>query len=746
MSRRLPLLTLLGVLVACLTTSGSLHSEEPLLQVDTAYITQDGSGRGWVIGTDLVRYSVGTEAGAIVARGITDPVTNREWRQVAGPDSSVSVGGHHVEIGSADTTFARSEVTEWWGGVKLDLVYRVPTSSLEITRSYAAYPGSSVIETWTNFHNVGKAPVKLGDLTSFELSVKPGTLRWLRGLTATAEEGGPFTMQSRKLDAGEKFEIGSTTRSSERQLPWFSVRGDDPNPDDESDWAPEFFGSILWGGSWRLSTERLGGELSVRLGLPPFETRVDADGWLETPHAVFGVTNPVVPEVSQALRSFIDKGVRHGRPLRADVTYNTWFTYGTFINEASLRAEMAMAAEMGIEQFVVDAGWWAGIHPEDPSDFSRGLGSWEVDTDRFPNGLGALTDYAHELGMRFGVWIEPERVDLGVVFEKDGVDEKFLATTNGRYNGGGTNGEATYGQVCLADPAAREWVIAKIHAFVDAVRPDYIKWDNNFWINCTRASHGHGTEDGNFQHHAGLGTILSELRESYPSMDIENSASGGNRLSLGMLAYTDAGWMDDHSSPSTHVRHNLGGLSVLFPPAYMFSFAMGDVTEEFVDAPDADLPLLVRSRMSGMLGGTWSASTMGEGTRAVVAKQVALYKRIRPIIQQGAAFLLGPQVMSYPDAPWWGWDAIEHVQASTGDAVVFAFNTDDSETNTIVKPRSLRPDAIYEVESADYGVLGEVSGAELMARGIEISASGVSRSHVLIFHARVDPTIQRRRR
>src|SRR5205823_696587 len=128
-----------------------------------------------------------------------------------------------------------------------------------------------------------------------------------------------------------------------------------------------------------------------------------------------------------------------------------------------------------------------------------------------------------------------------------------------------------------------------------------------------------------------------------------------------------------HSSPSSHVRHNLGGLSVLFPPAYLFSFAMGDVTEELIDGPDADLLRLFRSRMEGMLGGTWLASGMSEGTRTEIGKQVALYKRIRPILRQGAGILLGSQVMEYRDAPWWGWDAIEHVQPATGDAVIFAF-------------------------------------------------------------------------
>jgi alpha-galactosidase len=136
---------------------------------------------------------------------------------------------------------------------------------------------------------------------------------------------------------------------------------------------------------------------------------------------------------------------------------------------------------------------------------------------------------------------------------------------------------------------------------------------------------------------------------------------------------------------------------------------------------------------------------MSEGTRTALAGQVALYKQIRPILQQGAAIPLGPQVMSFPDAPWWGWDAIEHVKPSTGDAVVLAFDTDDSSEDAIIKPRALNPVLTYDVESADYGMLGTVSGADLMQNGIQLTASGLTHSHVLIFHAR-QPDIQRRRR
>src|SRR5581483_7914217 len=78
-------------------------------------------------------------------------------------------------------------------------------------------------------------------------------------------------------------------------------------------------------------------------------------------------------------------------------------------------AEMDRVAALGVELFVVDAGWYEGTGTAGPYDFDAGLGSWVADPARFPNGLAPLRDYAHNLGMKFGIWVEPERVNLALV-------------------------------------------------------------------------------------------------------------------------------------------------------------------------------------------------------------------------------------------------------------------------------------------------------------------------------------------
>src|SRR6185503_8000119 len=114
-------------------------------------------------------------------------------------------------------------------------------------------------------------------------------------------------------------------------------------------------------------------------------------------------------------------------------TYNTWFTYGTRIDERTMREEMDAAAALGTELFVVDAGWYVGAGRDAVEDFTSGLGSWRVDEERFPDGLGALTAYAHELGMKLGLWVEPERVALSTVNREGLAEEAWLATSGGSY-------------------------------------------------------------------------------------------------------------------------------------------------------------------------------------------------------------------------------------------------------------------------------------------------------------------------
>jgi alpha-galactosidase len=555
--------------------------------------------------------------------------------------------------------------------------------------------------------------VVLGDLNSFQFTIPAGEIHWLNGLQGDSPDvvrDAAFSLQQRDLAVGERLVLGAAGRSSETTVPWFSIHiGSD-----------EFFGGLLWSGAWSLTAARTAAGIDLALGLPSMSTT--AASTIDTPHAFFGVVRGGTTDVPAALRAFSVQGLRGGRPFPAFATLNTWFAYGVEIDDAVIRSEIDGAAQLGAELFVVDAGWYVGAGRLGADDFSSGLGTWEVDAARFPDGLGALTDYAHDRGLKFGIWVEPERVALSTL-NRNGPQEAWLAKSGGQYR------STDSAQICLASPAARQWVLAQLTQLLDSVRPDYLKWDNNFWINCDRSGHGHGSSDGNFAHVNALYDVLSQLRLRYPDLVIENVSGGGNRLDLSMLRYTDVAWMDDRSAPSVHVRHNIEGLSLMFPPAYLLSFVV-DHESESIHQP-ADLPLYFRSRTIGVLGLCFRTGDFGEDESSQMAREIALYKTVRDSRRAAAAMLLTAQADVH-NGP--AWDVLQTTAPGGRTTTLSAFAVDDGAGAVTVKPRGLSSRATYDVESVDAGFLGSVSGEELMANGVLIAPSPVSGAHIVMLH------------
>jgi hypothetical protein len=263
-------------------------------------------------------------------------------------------------------------------------------------------------------------------------------------------------------------------------------------------------------------------------------------------------------------------------------------------------------------------------------------------------------------------------------------------------------------------------------ALVEKVRPDYLKWDNNFWLNCNRSGHDHGPEDGNFAHVVALYGLLAQLRQRYPNMLIENVSGGGNRLDYGMLAYTDTAWMDDGTAPSTHVRHNLEGLLLAFPPAYLLSFVINSPAEPIKGAND--FLHIARSRMPGILGVTYRSRDIDGQLDISLSLGIAQYKLVRDIISRAYALLLGSQAPVDPQ----GWDAIQEVADDQQTAVIFAFKGNADPGRLLVRPLNLLPDAVYHVSSMDTGEMGTLPGAQLMQDGIELVQTDGSRAHVIL--------------
>jgi alpha-galactosidase len=630
-------------------------------------------------------------------------------------DSLIQANGSAAPFGrrSAGFTFENVNVETLGGKLQLSASFTLASARLRVTRHYAIVSGSPTFEVWNTYVPIS-GDVVLSDLNALQLTVGAGTVRYLSGLlgdSADVAGDNPFTLQQQQLANGQHFAIGAQGRASEQNVPWFAIDGV----------QDEFYAALMWSGAWSLVIDRNSTGLAFSFGLATMKTTTTEA--IDGPHAVFGVVPGGLTEATAALRSYVLEGIRAGRPLASLVTYNTWFAFGTEIDESSLLAEMERAAALGVELFVLDAGWYEGAGAAGPMDFDSGLGSWTADPVRFPNGLKPLRDAAHQLGMQFGLWVEPERVNRSVV-GLVGVDERWLATHGGEY------GSEYTAQICLATAAARQWLLEQLSALIDEVQPDYVKWDNNLWVNCDRDGHGHGSADGNFAHVRGLYSVLSALRTRYPDLQIENVSGGGNRLDVGMLRYTDVAWMDDRTAPSAHVRHNIEGLSAVFPPAYLLSFVTDHDGEPLHDAPD--LSLYFRSRMVGALGLCFRTADFREGESASIAHEIAIYKTMRETLSSASGALLTEQAQA-ADGP--AWDVLQEAGPGNHQVLLSAFQTDQSVHKINIKPMGLDESTLYLVRSVDTGVLGIATGASLMTNGVDVLQSPNTAAHILILRA-----------
>jgi alpha-galactosidase len=188
--------------------------------------------------------------------------------------------------------------------------------------------------------------------------------------------------------------------------------------------------------------------------------------------------------------------------------------------------------------------------------------------------------------------------------------------------------------------------------------------------------------------------------------------------------------MDDRTAPSVHVRHNVQGLSAVFPPAYLLSFVTDHDTEPLHDAPD--LPLYFRSRMEGALGLCFLGSELSGDDAAAISKEITIYKSMRGMVTSGAGALLTQQA-SAENGP--AWDVLQQTTANAQQLVLCAVQSDDGVQTFTVRPKELDAGTLYQIVSVDAGVLGTATGADLMANGIALLQSPVSAAHILIVAA-----------
>jgi alpha-galactosidase len=592
-----------------------------------------------------------------------------------------------------------------------DVVLKDIQRQIFVTLHYRIDPETGILARSATIENRETGPVTVEQVAAaaWALPASHYTLNYLTGRWA-----GEWTLTQETLRPGERVIESRRGSTGHQANPWFAIQAGEPNEEHGEVW----FGALAWSGSWRITVEQDQLEaVRVTGGFNPFDFGyVLAPGQsLETPVFYGGYAAHGLGEASRLLHGFELAEIlpRSGAPTPKPrpVIYNSWEATEFKVTEAGQIELAEKAAALGIDRFVMDDGWFG-----QRKDDHAGLGDWYVNPEKFPHGLKPLIDRVHQLGMDFGLWVEPEMVNPD--------SDLYRAHPDWALNFPGRPRSEQRNQLVLnlARPDVRDYVLGFLDKLLNENDIAFLKWDYNrnwsepgwdqlppaeqkkVYVDFTRNLYG----------------ILAELRRRHPKVEIEDCSGGGGRVDLGILRYTDEVWPSDNTDPFDRLTQQDG-----FTYAYTPQVMMAWVTDSphWLNRRTTSLEYRMLSSMQGSLGIGANIARWTPDEAALAKRLIAAYHQVQPTIVQGQLYrLISPRNGSE-------FSATQTVKADKSQSVVFAFihSTQEGRGFPILKLQGLDPAAVYALNSiegkARPGTPSAASGAWWMNHGLEMDES-----------------------
>lgn len=572
---------------------------------------------------------------------------------------------------------------------------------LRVRLIYDIYADYDLIVRRAEIENVGGEAVEIEQILSAAWHLPQRDTYQLTSLSG--KWGGEFQLQRVELPRGKQVierRRGSTGFDSN---PFFALADGLAQEDEGEVW----FGALAFSGNYKIVIERDAFEhINVSGGIHDFDFRwrLDAGETFVTPNFVAGYTVAGYGAASRALHAYELEHVvprataRQPRPI----VYNSWYVTEFDVSLENQEKAAELAAKMGVELFVMDDGWFGQRNTD-----RAGLGDWYVNRDKFPSGLAPLINRVNELGMEFGIWVEPEMVNPDSDLYRAHPDWVYhfpnrpLSTGRNQY------------VLNVARPDVQQFILDFMHDLLGNNNIKFIKWDMNRhfsepgWMD---APEGRDRELW-VRHTRGVYAIFRQLREAYPNVLFESCSGGGGRIDLGIMQYAEQFWMSDNTDPYDDLFIQEG-----FTLAHAPLTRMMWVTDtNWLNGRSYSLEFRFHLAMMGVLGMGADITRWSQADLDKAAELIALYKDIRETMQLGAFYRLrSPRESAL--------SAFEFIHPSGREAVVTVFLSQSQfgYFSTNVRLAGLEPNTRYQVDGWDE----PWSGQALMQRGLPIALKG----------------------
>lgn len=573
--------------------------------------------------------------------------------------------GHTITPGSTETRCGLP--TAYGGDMTLAVLLRDEAADAELRLYYTTYPDEDVITRRAELVCTG-AGLSIRKLMSLSLDLAE---RDLKMTTFT----GNWIREAHRHDAAVEGTLINESRtgfSSNRANPGFIL----------SERAADERRGRVWGFNLVYSGNHMScvsadprGTVRVMSGISPdrFEWRLGTGESFETPEAVMCFSAEGLGGMSRAMHDFVNRHIvrgpwaGRGRP----VLVNAWEGFMFDFDAKRLLSVARRAKAMGAELFVMDDGWFVGR-----DDDTGGLGDYEPDAKKLPEGVSGLAREVKKLGLGFGIWVEPEAVSPKSRLYAAHPD--WAITEPGR--------EPVYGRnellLDLTRGEVRDYIVDSVTRLLDSAEISYVKWDMNRQMAGVGGAYSH-------RYILGLYEVLHRVFDARPDILFESCSSGGNRFDLGMLCFSPQIWASDDTDPIERLDIQRG-FSYLYPLSTMGAHVSASPHAQTL----RHTPLGTRFAVScfGCLGYELDLRELSPVEMREARRQIEFYKKHRMTLQYGRLYRF-----DLPD----GREAFECVARDGAEAVTGHFRRLVHAVPAFEKlpADGLDAAALYEVES-----------------------------------------------
>ena len=551
-------------------------------------------------------------------------------------------------------------------------------ADIKLVLNYVVFEECNVICRNVELVNENENPLYIRKLMSFMMDLAEANYEML---TLDGDWSKEAHEHRRYLECGVLVNESTVGASSNKHNPAFALleRGAD-----ESRGKCYGFNLIYSGNHFSAAERSTFDTARVMSGINPhcFLWKLSKGESFVTPQAVLTYSNEGTNGMMANMHAFVNEHIVRGEHKNADrpIVLNNWEATFFNFNRSKILALARSAKKLGIEMFVLDDGWFGKRNND-----LAGLGDWVENRKKLPGGIKYIANAVNKMGMKFGLWFEPECVNPDSDLYRAHPD--WAISIEGRTITLGRNQMV----LDLTRKEVRDYIVDSVDKILSNANIEYVKWDYNRHISDMYSSSL--KQQGEFFHRyiLGLYDVLGRVfREKHPNILFESCSSGGNRFDLGMLCYSPQIWTSDNTDPIERLDIQ-GGIYNFYPQS--------TVSAHVSMAPHAqtlrDTPIQTRFNVAafGVLGYELDFRELTHAERQQVKEQIAFYKAHRRTFQRGQ---LKKVKNKRSDEITWQISSSDETMAAIYQKYKTACPGRDR-LNVI----DLNPDTLYTVESRD---------------------------------------------